>query len=493
MAEFKPNGKIGSKRKIMIDSVIIDPISTESLNYMFNLGKETQFLDYKEIITIGKNSDFAKIMKDIFAFANSGGGFILFGISDNKEPKIGIRGNFQPVGLASDAVFDSSALEQTIESYSNTLIGVHYENFYKTIDNEERRFGLLYIEPSKEIAIPKKDGFYMLNNSIKKYEFRKGDIYIRRLTKCVKASALEIDSIKSRCAKDNYVLSVISGEPDQIEEILYGNLFKVIKFPSKIFIGNTKFSDMRSIDKELSKHIGFHARLAYLIKNEIISLQNLSDPKNLYSKLVHSKTVHSEDTSKWLTDDRKRKILVSLMNSEILGVGLRNKMLVHLKSKRLFFSSSDGARSIRWPARFRASRRRVALHVTYKQVKYVLHPAARVCFEEIDKKFYLKINSTHVLTMDGENIVSNSTTGPIITKIVYKNYNKAHLNNILFWSNQLGGGDDIHILDDFVISKEPITAKSKFGISWDIPSSELTSMIENYTPELETDVLEVVN
>lgn len=481
-------------RKIRINNEIIDPISDHAVHYMFHLGKETQFLDYKKTFDTGKNSNFPEIVKDVFAFANRGGGFILFGMMENRYLETRVKGKFYPKGLPSEFELEPSTLEDRIDSYSNVHLSVHYHDFYRVVDGQDRRFGLLYIEPSLELAKAKKDGIYRLDDSPKKNcAFRKDSTYIRRGTRCVEASAPEIDYIKQRCKNENYLLSIISGEPDKIDETLYSNLFEVIEFPKKIYLGTSKFSNMADVDNELLKYMFFPIGRTVSRENKLISLQNLSDSKNPYSNLVKLETITCEDTSQWLIDEDKRRILVSLMNKEILGYGINNGMRAHFKTKRLFFPSENSKRQMSWPAKFRASRRIVAQPINLPQKgDCIFHPAARVSFEEINKKFYLKINTTSVITSDGKKIISDSTTGSLITKFSYNKYNNAHLNNILFWSNKLGNGSNMCILNDFIVSSDPIQTKSQYGISWDIPAKELKSMIENYIPETEKGILEVI-
>ena len=174
------------------------------------------------------------------------------------------------------------------------------------------------------------------------------------------------------------------------------------------------------------------------------------------------------------------------MNKEIVGCGIRQGMRFDYKTKKLFFPSCNEKRSMSWPSKFRAASRTVANPIYALQIKrnVVLHPAIKTSFEEINKKFYLKINLTFVITTDGRHVISGLREGTIITKISYNKYNDAHLNSILFWSDKLGNGNDIHILEDFVVSSEPVQTKSEYGISWDIPTTELKTMIENYHQKL---------
>ena len=103
----------------------------------------------------------------------------------------------------------------------------------------------------------------------------------------------------------------------------------------------------------------------------------------------------------------------------------------------------------------------------------------------INGKFFLQINPTFLITTDGKHVISGLREGTVITRLSYNKYNDAQLNSLLFWSNKLGGGNDIRILDDFVISSEPVQTTFDYGISWDIPATEIKAMIENYKPEEE--------
>jgi predicted HTH transcriptional regulator len=73
-----------------------DPMDEIVINFILSQKRETAELDFKLTLNIRKNSDFAKIAKDIFAMSNYGGGYILFGFKETKT------GTFEPVGLPPD-------------------------------------------------------------------------------------------------------------------------------------------------------------------------------------------------------------------------------------------------------------------------------------------------------------------------------------------------------------------------------------------------------
>ena len=477
---------------VIINDILVDPTGTYVKNYLFSLAKETPFLDYKKRINIEKNSDFPKFVKDALAFTNYGGGFIFLGMEENQFLDPDVKGKFLPTGLSTHFHIDQATLQQKTNSYTSNPITLDYDEFFKTVDGESRKFAITYIRPSTEIIKPIKDGTYEEGGKTKS-AFKQDTIYTRRGTQSIPASALEIDWISERVSNEQYKISVLSGEPDKIEEPLYSNLFEVKKFPDKVYIGNPKFFNYDEIISELKNHIKYPFEKFRFYENKLITLQNLNDPTNPYRNLVDPSSVYTEYTTVWLGDKDKKNVLVSLLNKEIIGKALKVGMWYNKKTNKLFFSSENQKRYMSWPSKFRASRRTVANQVYASQLKaeVFLHPAFRTAFIDIGDEFFLQINPTFIISIDGKQVISGLKEGTIITKLSYNKYNDAHLNNILFWSNKLGNGDDIKILDDFIVSCDPVKTSTKFGISWDIPTRELKHMIENYKPETEDEQIDM--
>jgi len=481
-----------TKDGVMINDVLLDPTGEYVKNYLFGLSKETPFLDYKKIIYIERNSDFPKFVKDSLAFANYGGGFIFLGIEENQFLDPDVKGKFLPTGLPANFHIDQATLQQKTNSFTNSPITFDYDEFFKTVDGERRKFAIVYVRPSTKIIKPIKDGTYEEGGKIKR-AFKQDTIYTRRGTQSIPASALEIDWISERVSEEQYRISVLSGEPDKIEEPLYGNIFEVKKFPDLIYIGTPKFFNHDEIISELKNHMKYPFEKFRFYDNKLVTLQNLNNPTNPHRNLIDPSSVYTEYTTVWLGDKDKKNILVSLLNKEIIGKAIQEGMWYNKKTNKLFYSSENQKRSMSWPSKFKASRRTVANQVYASQLKakVFLHPAIRTSFVDIADKFFLKINPTFIISIDGKQIISGLREGTIITKLSYNKYNDAHLNNILFWSNKLGNGYDIKILDDFIVSCVPVKTSIQFGISWDIPTTELKYMIENYKPETEDEQIDI--
>ncbi|MEX0656853.1 MAG: ATP-binding protein [Nitrosopumilaceae archaeon] len=114
---------------IKINDVLVDPTGDYVKNYLFSLGKETPFLDYKKKISTDKDSDFPKFVKDALAFANYGGGFIFLGMEENQYLDPSVKGKFLPIGLPSNFHIEQAILQEKTNSYTNSPITIDYDEF----------------------------------------------------------------------------------------------------------------------------------------------------------------------------------------------------------------------------------------------------------------------------------------------------------------------------------------------------------------------------
>ena len=75
----------------MIESILslpevnVEPLGDTMLDFLIERDHEEPFIDFKEKMSISKKSPFSKIAKDIFAFSNYGGGFIILGFKKRKK------------------------------------------------------------------------------------------------------------------------------------------------------------------------------------------------------------------------------------------------------------------------------------------------------------------------------------------------------------------------------------------------------------------------
>lgn len=169
----------------MIDK--FSKISKETIEKFqkLQINSETTDLDYKEIFSIKETKDKVEFIKDIKAFANSKGGYIIYGVNNDSE-WIGLDDR-------SDDNIDDAIISNIIDNYIDGEINI----LTNTIEIDSNYYFVIYIEPTlKEILSFKKDGQYLKktwgnNKSDKNITvFRKNDVYCRRGSRSIKADKL---------------------------------------------------------------------------------------------------------------------------------------------------------------------------------------------------------------------------------------------------------------------------------------------------------------
>lgn len=484
---------------IVINEVETEPLSDYVINFLTSSTKESPYLDFKKILDIRKVSDFPEIAKDIFAFSNYGGGWLLLGWEEYK------KNQFVPVGLPKDFELEPANLQTKFNSYSNIPLAIDYkefqrdfrnkfplakEEFAKKINSISNRFAAVFIPPSSDYLLPIKEGKYIIGEK-ERVVFKEKDLLYRRGTQSIPPSETEKSIIAKRLIKENYKLSLLSGEPDEIEEEIFSNLFEIKSSPKFVFSADIKDYDNASI-KVLLKQFDVFPEFYFKFKiwsKKIVTFENLLDPNNPYRVIINEETISKQPIEGWLKDNDKHKVIKEVLNREIKHFAIKNGMRYGQKKNTLYYSCDSNGREESWKTRYSSSKKIVAaLFYSNKLKRQVFwHVAFHPEVLEYSGKFYLRILPTFVITEDGKNSISNSSIGPIITKLSYDKYNSIYLNNVLFWIHQLGKGQDVVIKDYFKISKDPVKLKSKLGILYDIPSNEFKLELNDGGLDIEID------
>ncbi len=470
---------------VTINNELTDPLGDFVIDYLLSQTKETNYLDFKATLDISRNSnDFPKIIKDVYGFSNAGGGYLVLGVHQNDHSNNEIKGAFVKLGLPEDFTIEQASLQEKINSYLDISLEIGYAEFIREFDGKKRRFAIIYIPPSPKILIPSEDGIYRDEKKEKK-AFLKGAIYTRRGTQCIIAECYEIDQMKKRVKKEQYRLSIISGEPDNVKEVLYSNLFEVTSLPKFVYVGTAIYSSFIEAVTALKKnHSNRYFNLRYQShEDKIITFQNLTNPDNYHHEIVSKDSIHKESIDKWLDGGDKEKIIIALLNKEVRAHGSNLGMYFDNKNKRLYYPVSDKYRSEAWSTRHGGIRTKQVAKLMYaeqlKKEVYV-HAAVRPTITKLHDKFYLRLNPTMVITDDGKHVTKDPRAGTIITRMSYNKYNNSFLNSVLFWISKLGDGNDLFVEKGIVISHEPVQTTINTGINWDIPTSDLKNFIEEY-------------
>lgn len=166
---------------------------SEKLNYVSkeriekikntNVKSECPDLDYKEVYSISDNKAKIELAKDFLSFANSQGGYIIYGVNNS----------YEWIGLdeRSDDDTDEASLSNIFDNYIDGTI----DFISNTVEINENFFFVVYIFPTKHIIPFKKDGQYSKaswkgGKSKNITIFKKGDVFCRRGSRSIRADNL---------------------------------------------------------------------------------------------------------------------------------------------------------------------------------------------------------------------------------------------------------------------------------------------------------------
>jgi hypothetical protein len=462
-----------------LPEVSVEPLGDLILNFLIDRDNESEYLDFKEVIDVSRDGSFAKLAKDIFAFSNYGGGYIIIGFKERNKGQTDTelesaksKRTFVPKGLPSDFHVDQATLQEKFNSYSNVPIKIDYREFWKNFEGESRKYAAIFVNPSTSVLYPTKKGVYTNLKGKTSNAFDIGTTFIRRGTQSIPASENELQWIEKRSLDTSYKISVLSGEPDQISETLYSNLFELLRLPEFIWILS---------ESELLRLVGTDRKLESLQyiewKGNAITFTDLSSVNKSISNGPEFQTIRAEETQSWVLEPEKRRLLIQLLN-----LGLSNQIkdlgLVEEESKRKFyFPSSEEVRKEIWKPRFRnSSQVTVAQRIWIEQIKSFIywHTAVNAKFTSIRDRVFLQLNPSVQITVDGSKAIFGEKEGAIITRLIHDKYNSAYFNSILFWIQKLSKEQDYLYLNEgrTIVSILPVSADLPIGIRADTPPTQ---------------------
>lgn len=481
-----------------INNEVTDPTGEYVISYLFGQAKETAFYDFKWFIDASRQShEFPKIIKDIYAFSNQGGGWMVLGVKENDGINTQIKSKFIKAGIPDKYRLDGAMLQEKINKYLDEPISLQYVEFTRTVNNTEKIFALIYFPPSSKFMTSKKDIKYKNNGKVK-IAVLKDTVYTRRGTQSIPASSYEKALIQKRLKNEKYRLSIISGEPDMSTEILYSNLFEVKQIPQTVYLGIAKyysFSDTIQALRITHPNMNSFPLNYRMYKNQIVTFDDLTK-SGIHREIVESSGIRRECVVNWLKNYDQKNIIISLLNKAVIETakcqGLQYDKLTH----KLYYAIKRDAdrRNEDWPTRYRGVRKKLVAKKIWldRQTPTYLHAAIRLNIIDVGNCFCLKVNPTMIITSNGLTPVHEIQNGALITGHTYRIYNKQQLNNILFWISKLGNGNEFMAAANFKISNIPVQTKLDVGISWDMPTSDLKQIIEDFDEKPDDDYEPIV-
>lgn len=164
----------------------IELVSEETIQKIkeSKLKAESTEIDFKEIYKVSDKKSKVEFIKDLKSFANSKGGYLIFGVNNNGEW----------VGLddRSDDDVDDATIYNIIDEFVDGEINI----ISNIVELDNKAFFVIYVEPCEKILIFKKDGQFQKKTwgqnkkDANDFAFRKNDVYCRRGSRSIKADKL---------------------------------------------------------------------------------------------------------------------------------------------------------------------------------------------------------------------------------------------------------------------------------------------------------------
>lgn len=167
-----------------------DPLTREVAQYLVHYAEEDDRIDYKVTFDSTEQKKWLEITKDLSAFANTYGGYLVFGIEDAGKKLVGLDRS------TANSLKDTNNIHLKINRYLEPELA--------TVRSKEFRFDgkifvVLYIPQSTGVThLISKDGEFTYPSGERKTVLRQGTFYIRRSASNHLADSRDLDRVVER-------------------------------------------------------------------------------------------------------------------------------------------------------------------------------------------------------------------------------------------------------------------------------------------------------
>jgi hypothetical protein len=167
-----------------------DPLTQEIAPKLIDYKEEDSFVDYKRTVNLKNEKEWLGLTKDISAFANTEGGYLVFGVADSGPELLGLTP--EVVSFLSDI----SPVQDKINKYLEPdIINLRSKSF--TISG--KNIVVLLIPQSNNMThFILKDGVFRQESGISKIILKKGNFYVRRSGKNNLGDSRDLNDIIER-------------------------------------------------------------------------------------------------------------------------------------------------------------------------------------------------------------------------------------------------------------------------------------------------------
>jgi hypothetical protein len=194
-----------------------DPLSNAALQFIANYREEDLRIEFKETFNPNSEYDWLQITKDIMAYANTLGGYLIFGIQNATYIKVGLLPELVKI------ITDSNLIMQKVNRFMDPQISLLRSKEFST---ENKQLVALFVPKSIRIThMISKDGSFMYPSGKEKMLLQKGTFYVRRSAGVHLADTRDLDDIMNR-------------RIEEFRESLFRKIARVVEAPaeSEVFV-----------------------------------------------------------------------------------------------------------------------------------------------------------------------------------------------------------------------------------------------------------------
>ncbi|MFA4828784.1 MAG: ATP-binding protein [Thermodesulfovibrionales bacterium] len=167
-----------------------EPLSDDKCDFIVNYRGETTYIDYKESFDPNEQREWLNIIRDILAFANTCGGYIVFGVRDKTFEKVGVEEKDWK------QLVDPDSIHKRINAYIQPPL-TSLTSKHLMIDG--MNFIILHIPESLgNTHIVVKEGKFIDNNKKEVIRLRKGEIFVRRSGSSQLIEPIDLEGVINR-------------------------------------------------------------------------------------------------------------------------------------------------------------------------------------------------------------------------------------------------------------------------------------------------------
>jgi hypothetical protein len=200
-----------------------DPLSDDVFEFLLNYKEEDDLLDYKSTFETEdwqNNRDWLEITKDIMAFANSEGGYLLFGVRDTDYALLGLSGEIVAT------LTDTNRVLQQINRFMDPDIKLLRSKQYL---KDGMQFAAFIVPSSVAVThIFSDNGQFQFPSGENKIVFRRGTFYVRR------------SAGNYRVADAHTLNEIITKRIIQYRDTLFSQIARVIEEPPETVLSTER-------------------------------------------------------------------------------------------------------------------------------------------------------------------------------------------------------------------------------------------------------------